>query len=312
MTSSGQSRANGMRTSRIVGIALLIGLLVNACAGPESVRTQPEPASSAEIIVFTDGDGAIYTIEPDGDALRQLTPTMTDDRSNYASHPAISPDGTRIAFTRGSAIAVMNVDGDDLQVVAERAARPAFSPDGSKIVFECAGGLCVINSDGTGRRQLSPENDGTGDLLRTRPAFSTDGSKIVFNENGYIAGFGIDGNGWFQVLRDQHWNSDPAYSPDGSTILFSSNRGGRNQSETYSMTPEGRDIRPLTTHSAEGAEYSPDGSRIAYTHGLMDTEAAGAQIWVMNSAGSEARRLTPAALYAQAPSWGPSLRSARE
>ena len=286
------------RTAKAASAGLLIAVFAAGCGSAET--EQPE---STEIIAFADGDGSIYTIEPDGSGLRQLTATITDDHTAYASYPDVSPDGTRIAFTRGSTIAVMNVDGTDQKVIAERGGQPAFSPDGSEIVFGCVGGICIVNADGSNRRQLSPENDGSGAISRSDPTFTPDGTKIVFNESGYIAGFDTDGNGWFQILRDQYWNSDPAYSPDGSTIVFSSNRGPTDNSETYTMTADGQDIRPLTTEFAVHATFSPDGSKIVYTRGITGPRS-GAQIWVMNADGSEPRQLTSSSLMAQSPSWG--------
>lgn len=283
------------RNVTVTGLCLAVGLVASGCGAPA-----PE---STEIIAFADGDGAIYTIEPDGSGLRQLTPTITDDRSGYASHPAVSPDGDTIAYTRGAAIAVMNADGTDQRVLTERGGQPAFSPDGTRIVFGCGGGICLIDATGSNRRQLSPENDGRGGVSRSYPTFTPDGTRIVFNEAGYLAGFSTDGTGWSQILRDEHWNSDPAFSPDGSTLVFSSNRGPTDQSETYAMTADGRDIQPLTQEFAVGAKFSPDGTRIVYTRGLTQPRP-GAQIWVMNADGTGARQLTSASLLAQSPSWG--------
>jgi TolB protein len=286
--------------SKVVVVAALAILMGAACGSPE-----PEHDVATEIIAFADGDGSIYTMKPDGSGLRQLTTTITDDNySEYASDPAVAPDGSKIAYTRGSGIAVMNVDGTEQTTVTDRGGSPNFSPDGSKIVFGCVGGICLINADGSDRQQLSPEvNDDRSIPSRSFPSFSPDGTKIIFNENGYIAGFSADGTGWFQVLRDQYWNSDPAYSPDGSTIVFSSNRGGKNQSETYVMTADGKDIRALTTEHDVGAVYSPDGSKIVYTHGVAEPRTL-VGIWVMNPDGSEPRLLTSKSLIAQAPSWG--------
>lgn len=286
--------------SKILAVGFLIMFAVGACTSPE-----PEHGVASEIIAFADGDGSIYTIKPDGSGLRQLTATIADDdRTAYASNPAVSVDGSRIAFSRGSGIAVMNVDGTEQKTIADRGGLPSFSPDGSKIVFGCVGGICLMNADGSDRQQLSPEDNGDHSTpSRSNPVFSPDGTKIIFNENGYIAGFSADGIGWFQILRDQFWNSDPAYSPDGSMIVFSSNRGGNDQSESYVMTADGHDIRPLTTEYDVGAKYSPDGSKIVYSHFVKEPRVL-AGIYVMNADGSQSRPLTSKSLIAQAPSWG--------
>lgn len=96
-------------------------------------------------IAFVDGV-AIFTMDVDGGNRRRLTlkklvPGVTD------SHPAWSPDGTRIAFQRTtnaggtwrSDIWVVNWDGTGATNVtsspAFREQAPAWSPDGSRLAF---------------------------------------------------------------------------------------------------------------------------------------------------------------------------------
>ncbi len=68
--------------------------------------------------------------------------------------PAVSPDGTRIAFRCDlNTICVMSADGSNItRVISGRG--PAFSPDGRRIAFVCERTICVANADGSNAMQV--------------------------------------------------------------------------------------------------------------------------------------------------------------
>ena len=75
----------------------------------------------------------IYTVNPDGSNLRQVTSGNTSH-----STPRWSPDGRRIAYTTGGQVWTMEPDGDDRKQVTRistGAANPVWSPDGRWIEF---------------------------------------------------------------------------------------------------------------------------------------------------------------------------------
>ena len=81
------------------------------------------------------------------------------------------------------------------------------------------------------------------------------------------------------------------YRPDGK-IAFSSARDG-NDFEVYTMNPDGSEQTRLTTHDYSDdlwPEYSPDGTKIAFTSGRGDDLYY--QIYVMNADGSNVTRVT--------------------
>jgi TolB protein len=79
---------------------------------------------------------AIYVVRPDGTDLRQLT-----DASTSEGYPAWSPDSSRIAYSAGERLWVMNADGSNqiqltrchLPCVADFA--PTWAPGGRRIAF---------------------------------------------------------------------------------------------------------------------------------------------------------------------------------
>ena len=97
--------------------------------------------------------------------------------------PLWSPDGRRLAFTRGQgggSVYVVNADGSGERNLTRGPVRDfAWSPDGRKIAFDSVrdgnSEIYVVNADGSGQRRLT-RNAGA----RPRSAWSPDGRKIAF------------------------------------------------------------------------------------------------------------------------------------
>lgn len=119
----------------------------------------PAWSPDATRIAFTDA-GRIFTIQPDGRGLAQLTAaangTVRDEEPSY------SPDGTKVAFTgydaQGrSSIYTVNVNGGTglTKITTGTADRsPVWSPSGTRIAFIRDGGIESMNPDGTGLTTL--------------------------------------------------------------------------------------------------------------------------------------------------------------
>ena len=103
-----------------------------------------------------DSDVDIYIF----DFLDESRDPVTTDRFQN-TRPAWSPDGTKIVFTDGSSICVINPDGIN-EVCLTDGNWPRWSPDGSKIVFNSDRDgrwhIYVMNADGTGIVQLTQGN----------------------------------------------------------------------------------------------------------------------------------------------------------
>jgi hypothetical protein len=102
----------------------------------------------------------IYVMNADGTGQTRLTNNAASDL-----YPAWSPDGTKIAFSRGFEIYVMNADGTGPTRLTHNTAHddlPAWSPDGTKIAFGSDRDginlnyeIYVMNADGTGPTRLT-------------------------------------------------------------------------------------------------------------------------------------------------------------
>lgn len=92
----------------------------------------------------------------------------------------------------------------------------------------------------------------------------------------------------------------PAWSPDGSKIAFSrlvnaNEAPSHNRFQIYVMNSDGSNQMRLT-NTVEGGNscpnWSPDGTRIAFTRGGSATDSVYSEIYVMNADGSNQMKLT--------------------
>lgn len=134
-------------------------------------------------------------------ASKILTPDNHPGNFHSYEEPAVSPDGTRIAFSEwegcvdagGDAsprLRVLDLNGQptaDLQELPRNGfypnpehSGPAWSPDGAHIAYRRNADLAVANNDGSNQRILI---NGRGLLIYDAPAWSPDGAWIAFTRD---------------------------------------------------------------------------------------------------------------------------------
>ena len=183
-----------------------------------------------------------------------------------------------------------------------------------RIVFSSdrAGGFEIFTADETGGDIVQLTHTGPR-AIAFQGTWSPDGSMIAYvrlplgDAQPAIHVVGADGTGDHRLLRDQLFGEfEPVFSPDGATLLFDRCRPGRTCT-LYSARLDGSHLTEVIPFSVDGAtigaDYSSDGSRIAFGHFY---EGAGqAAVTVAAADGSGQDRITPWRQEAFVPTWAP-------
>lgn len=241
------------------------------------------------------GGGSIWSANADGSAPVMLT-NSGSDRS-----PAYSADGSRIAFERKNGVAAMNADGTGLTQLLEgggstssetrfeteyetsekpprvipvvrihtvvgkwrRFGTPFFSPDGSQLAVEEGTedtkftSICAVEAEGDEKcLEYGSENafvDYEFECLtcvsRIVTVNSVNGAKV----------------GTVDTAPENDYDSEPAYAADGK-IAFA--RWTPSGSGIFVVNSPGATPTQVTSgYSVWAPDFSPDGSRIAFSHG---------------------------------------------
>jgi TolB protein len=299
----------------VVGLRLLGGGGAEPTTGSgdqERARSTPAPSKSplpGGKIVFFSGDKGqpqfkIFAMDVDSAALRQLTHSTERDL-----RPSWSPDGSRIAFTRGSAdakrvdIYLMGADGSNVTQITKtpklREYGSVWSPDGTKLlttisdVSDMEGKtveIAVVSADGSSRKTLTSNR-----LPDYDAAWSPDGSKIAFIQGRFefsdVMVMDADGSNTRKLTKAQAEHANPAWSPDGRRIAYT--RGKNEVPAVWVMSADGSDERQLTP----GREpvWSPDGEWIMFTDGM--------ELHVIRADGSDRRQITTNGIEERSPAW---------
>ena len=195
--------------------------------------------------------------QPQLSALSLTTGKVTVLVAAHDGLGAVSPDGSRLAYTDGGTLMIGDLAAFAPTVVASvpGASEVSWSPDGSALV--------VASGQGGGRDLVIVNADGTN----LHPVFGTPARRMrpVWSATGRIAYEVTSGGGFGDVT------SIGSADPDGSNLV--------------QLTPARDEFSPA---------WSPDGRQLAFTRLVYEPAGPEVQLGVVNADGTGLRRVTGA------------------
>ena len=227
------------------------------------------------------GVPGIYEVAASGAHLRRVT--------GPGSQLAWSPDGGRLAFLRNGSLWLVSGSNAVRRVVPGPVDEFTWSRDGRRIAYRGDDlTLSIATTSGVVTRLTADAR---------APAWSPDGRLIAFvtsvahvndqGEDEYVAVVRPDGSG--RTRLQLAFTTGVAWSPDSRRLAFAAPAAGLgfHHAGVYTMRPDGTDLRVVVRRprfDAQGGDWSPDGSRIAYA------DAAGT--WVVAADGRRLHRIS--------------------
>jgi Tol biopolymer transport system component len=287
--------------------------------------------------------GEIFTINPDGTGLQQVT---SSPENTVSTEPSWSPDGQWIVYmvapdgdlgrARLAKIRPDETDATDLSGTCTGRCRsdgfPAFAPSGQLIAFERKMGtasgdgesnaIFVMEADETNVRQITQQgccSEHASQYEDLAPTFAPSGARIAFErtdlETYHHAIFTVDLDGTDEV-QVTDWSLDasqPDFSPDGEWILFRSNETSNDEGNVWLVRPDGTDAHAVTDSVAGEAKwlsgsFSPDGLWITNGMGpILNGQQQDADVYIMRLDGSDLLDVTDDPnFWDSASEWGPA------
>jgi TolB protein len=255
------------------------------------------------------GHKEIWVMDYDGSNQRQLT-----FYRSIAIQPAISPDGSRLAFTsfdKGTPRIVVldTATGRPVQFYNQEAslnATPNFSPDGKEIYYSSTAAgheaqIYAANLNGTNFRRI-----GVAKAIQVEPKVNPkNGSQIAFVQgpkNQQVFLMNTEGANVERLTNGEGEASNPAWHPDGQHLLFAWTRGyATGNFNVFLMDATTREYDQLTSNAGrnENPNWAPDGRHLVF----VSNRTGKRQIWTMLANGAQLNRLTSAGNN-EYPVWG--------
>jgi dipeptidyl aminopeptidase/acylaminoacyl peptidase len=279
---------------------------------PASVTELPEP-----LVELTPG---YRILDVDTGEASPLPSAITSIRG--ATHFDVSPDGSMILFDTSAGLDmseprealpqlfVANIDGSEVRQLTNDSVgghSGSWSSDGSRIVYIGPLDMCCLHL--TNISIVDLDSGAVERVLTTKssfsdPFFSADGDSVLFTTRGMLGDPGrevlwtisVFGGSRSLILEDR--GGEARSSPDGSALTYrwieklldDTGRCASFYGVGWVSHADGSDPRPLAPEATADqrhstvAVWSPDGTKIAYSSGLLPPVPGGCT-WLSDTDG---------------------------
>ncbi len=193
--------------------------------------------------------------------------------------PRWSPGGDSLLFVsnrgEGNQLYVAPLDGGDARPITTGPGTPTgpqWSPDGKSVVF--------VRSVGPRRGREASESNAP--LVVKNLYYRFDGFGLFDARRRHLFVVNVESGKERQLTSGDWHDSQPSWSPDGKWIAFSADRSRRRwsqgfRSDLWLVPAKGGKARRLTRErgDAQGPEFSPDGSEVAFVGHEHEDRSAG-------------------------------------
>ncbi len=257
-------------------------------------------------IAFTSrrtGNAEVYSIDPDGSNLTQITRNGSINLS-----PAWSVDNSKLYITsyltKFPDLFVIDLSNSKTTPILQGGMHitPSPNPDGVHLAltvsFDGDPEVCVYNLE---TRKLRRLTFSTG--VDTNAVFAPNGREMVFvsdrTGNPQIYVMDMDGANIRRLSNIGNYNTAPDWSPRGDWIAYHSRRDG--VFNIWMIRPNGADEHPLTSEAGhnEDPSFGRNGRHIAFT----STRDGSKGLYVMDISGRSVRRIIHGMGGCENPAW---------
>ncbi len=208
--------------------------------GGEALSLTEHPGTDRSPAWYPDSSSLAFVSDRNGEVSIWKTPRLGGSEVLIvpsADYPAISPDGTKIAFSRiepGGQLRIAVAPLDDPADVTVLSGddhgtwdhiQPAWSPDGGTICYAAFRGLWTVPASGASEPRLLIADQSTD----RGPVWSPSGRHIYFSsmreDTLALWRVGADGNGLIRLTLGTGPETDPGLSLDAKRIAYSTFAG---------------------------------------------------------------------------------------